>query len=217
MNLARQLDWRFALFSPEDAPNARLVTSLAQRHTRRTLFPGHPQRMSASDFGTSLDWLDEHFYLISPSDGQNETLDTILTLAKSAVLRHGIKGLIVDPWNEIESNRPRDLTETEYIGQCLKRIRQWSRRTSVHTWVVAHPTKLYKDKQTGLYPIPTLYDISGSGNWRNKADCGIVIYRPSTEDHDEVEVHIQKIKFAEVGKPGVVTLRYHRLTGTFTE
>lgn len=217
VNLAKSDDWKFAIFSPEDAPNERLVTALAQRYTKRTIFNDRPNRMSAPEFGKALDWLDEHFHILSPSDEQDESIDTILMLAKTAVLRFGIKGLIIDPWNEIESNRPRELTETEFIGRCLKRIRKFSRSHGVHTWVVAHPTKLYKDKDTKLYPIPTLYDINGSSNWRNKADCGVVIYRPSTDEHDEVEVHLQKIKFLEIGKPGVVTLHYHRSTGRFSE
>lgn len=217
VNLARMYGWPFAMFSPEDAPNERLVTALAQRYTRRTIYNGHAQRMSANEFGEAMDWLDTHFHLLSPSDDQDESLDTVLNLARMAVLRYGIKGFILDPWNEIESNRPKELTESEYIGKCLKRIRKFSRRHGVHTWIVAHPTKLYKDKNTGLFPIPTLYDINGSANWRNKADCGIVIYRPSTDDHDEVEVHIQKVKFLEVGKPGVVSLHYHRATGSFSE
>ena len=218
INLARLHGWPCAIFSPEDAPNERLITALAQRYTNQTMWNGHPQRMSASGFGQALDWLNDHVYVLNPEDGDKEaTLNTILDLARVAVLRHGIKALCLDPWNEIEHQRPAHMTESEYIGKSLKQIRTFSRRHGVHTWVVAHPTKLYKDKITGLYPIPTLYDINGSANFRNKADCGLIIYRPSTDDHDEVEVYIQKIKFLEVGKPGMVKLRYHPITGRFSE
>jgi len=49
-------------------------------------------------------------------------------------------------------------------------------RNSVHVWFVAHPRQLY-DYSTGR--PPTLYDISSSAHFYNKADAGIVVHRPS--------------------------------------
>ena len=216
VNLARLHGWPCAIFSPEDAPNERLITAMAQRYTQQTIWNGHPQRMGASDFGKALDWLNTHVYILNPEEKDQEaTLDIILNLARMAVLRHGIKALCLDPWNEIEHQRPPHMTESEYVGQSLKRIRTFSRKHGVHTWVIAHPTKLYRGDD-GNYPVPTLYDISGSANFRNKADCGVVIYRRTIDHHDEVEVHVQKIKFREVGKPGMVKLHYHQTTGRFS-
>ena len=216
INLAKKHDWRFAMYTPEDQPLARLVTMLAQRHAHRTVAQGHPNRMSADEFDQALKWLESRYYLLQPEDGEDATLDKILDLARVAVLRHGIKGLIIDPWNELEHVRPRELTESEYISRSLKRVRQFRQNHNVHVWIVAHPTKLPK-RDDGSYPVPTLYDISGSAHWRNKADNGVVIYRPSTMDHHEVEVHIQKIKFQEIGKPGMAKLYYHTSTGRFSE
>ena len=196
------------MFSPEDAPLERLVTALAQRWVGETVMNAYGPRMSPEHFKNALTWLQEHFYFLQPEETQVESLEAILKLADIAVLRHGIRGLIIDPWNEIEHARPRELTESEYIGKALRYIRRWARAHAVHVWVIVHPTKLYK-KDEHSYPVPTLYDCTGSANWRNKADNGIIIYRPSTEDHDAVEVHVQKIKFLEVGKPGKVDMHYH--------
>ena len=85
----------------------------------------------------------------------------------------------------------------------------------MHIWLVAHPTKLYRNKD-GEYPIPTLYDISGSSHWYNKADNGVVVYRDfRTPDSPIVEIHIKKIRFREVGRIGVVKLRYDIPTGGY--
>ena len=43
----------------------------------------------------------------------------------------------------------------------------------VHVWFVAHPRQL----QNWHGQPPTLYDISGSANFINKADNGIVVHR----------------------------------------
>jgi twinkle protein len=79
-------------------------------------------------------------------------------------------------------------------------------------WVVAHPTKL-KKLDNGGYPPPTPYDISGSAHWRNKPDNCITVYRDM--ESNDVDVHIQKVRFKEIGKIGKATLRYDVATGCY--
>jgi twinkle protein len=87
----------------------------------------------------------------------------------------------------------------------------------VHVWIVAHPTKLQKD-QKGEYPVPTPYDISGSAHWRNKADNCLAVYRRFDPHHEPpVEVHVQKVRFREVGKIGLAELRYEKVNGNYRE
>ena len=124
---------------------------------------------------------------------------------------------MIDPWNELEHAPPHGMTETVYTGHVLKHIRQFARRQGVHVWVVAHPQKLYREKETGNYPVPSLYDISGSANWRNKADCGIVVWRDFKDSHAPVEVHVQKIRFRQIGKLGLAKLRYEPATQRYAE
>jgi twinkle protein len=66
-------------------------------------------------------------------------------------------------------------------------------------------------------PIPTLYDISGSANWVNKADLGIVIHRDPGKDSTRAEIHVRKVRFKEEGKIGGVSLRWDRATGRYSE
>ena len=86
----------------------------------------------------------------------------------------------------------------------------------MHVVIVAHPTKLRKDKN-GSYPVPTPYDISGSAHWRNKADNAISVYRPNMTDYKDpsFEIHVQKIRFIEVGRVGKADLRYDYITGRY--
>ena len=46
-------------------------------------------------------------------------------------------------------------------------------KTSVHVWLVAHP----RQQQGFTGEAPGLYEISGSANFANKCDNGIVIFR----------------------------------------
>jgi twinkle protein len=86
----------------------------------------------------------------------------------------------------------------------------------VHVWVVAHPQKLYR-KDDGSYPVPTPYDISGSAHWRNKADNCVTVWRDERDPDSPVQIHVQKIRFREVGSPGMADLRFNRLNGRYTD
>jgi len=70
----------------------------------------------------------------------------------------------------------------------------------------------------GKMPVPTLYDISGSANWSNKADVGITVSRPSfAHGNTDVEIHIRKVRHKAVGRVGQVTLQYDRAIGTYSD
>jgi twinkle protein len=108
------------------------------------------------------------------------------------------------------------MSETDYISHALKRCRQFARRMGVHVWMVAHPAKLRKDND-GTYPVPTLYDISGSAHWRNKADNGLCLWRDFGNHMAPVEVHVQKIRFKQIGSIGMAQLRYRKVTGRYLD
>jgi twinkle protein len=82
-------------------------------------------------------------------------------------------------------------------------------------WIVAHPAKLYRDKN-GKIPIPTPYDISGSARWRDKSDNCITVWRDlSAEGGSIIEIHVQKVRFKQDGKIGTGELTYNWRTGTY--
>jgi twinkle protein len=215
VNLSKEHAWSFAVFSPENQPIANHVSRLMEKYSRQPFRPGPTPRMSRDQMHNWREWIDFHFSFILPDDGDEWTLEHVLKSAAALVRRKGIRGIVIDPWNELEHQRPEHLTETEYTGQCLKRIRQFARKNQVHVWVVAHPSKMYRDKD-GKYPVPTLYDINGSAHFRNKADNGLVVWRNLSETDDPVEVHIQKIRFREVGKLGVVKFKYDHVVADYT-
>lgn len=215
VNLAKLHGWQFALFSPENQPLADHTARIIEKWAEVPFSPGPSPRMDRSTVELGIEWVGNHFTWILPDE--DWSIDKILEVAEGVVLRDGIKGLVIDPWNELESLRPTHMSETEYISNSLRVIRQFGRRHGVHVWVVVHPAKLYRDKD-GNYPVPTLYDCSGSSHWRNKADNGIVVWRDlGKEDEPEVQIHIQKIRFRQIGRRGMVPLRYQAKTATYSD
>ena len=56
-----------------------------------------------------------------------------------ACLRHGVKGIIIDPYNEIDSSRQNTKREDEHIRDLISACKQFCRRHNVTMWMVAHP------------------------------------------------------------------------------
>ncbi|HZA27990.1 MAG TPA: DnaB-like helicase C-terminal domain-containing protein, partial [Gammaproteobacteria bacterium] len=213
VNLAMKAGWSFGVFSPENQPIEFHLRKLAKKVVGKPFDPGPIERMTRDELDDTIGWLNGKFAFILPEE---PTVDCILDLAKVLVFRKGIGGLVIDPWNELEHSRPPNLTETEYISQALSRIRSFARTHDVHVWVVAHPTKLQKDKN-GEYPVPTPYDISGSAHWRNKADNCLCVWRDLGDKNNRVvEVHVQKIRFSDIGRAGeAAELIHHLPTGKY--
>jgi twinkle protein len=205
--------WRFALFSPEHQPMHMHASRIIEKFLRKPFFTNIEGHMDEACLRDALEFAQDSFFWIQPPNVEDWTLATILEKAAALVVRHGIRGLIIDPFNELESLRPERQTETEYIGECLKRIRQFALSRRVHVFVVAHPQKLYRNKD-GNYPIPSMYDISGSAHWRNKADNGLCVWR-DLAGGEFVEIHVQKVRFKHTGRVGTAQLRFDRATGTY--
>ncbi len=215
INLAKSHGWRFGIFSPENQPLSIHCMKLLEKWNCQPFGDWSKKRMNSQEMFQGLESLQEHFYFILPNEDEL-TVDAILSKAKTLVFRKGIRGLIIDPWNEIDHSRPSNLSETEYISQCLTRIRRFARDYRVHVWLVVHPTKLQKDVK-GKFPVPSLSDCMGSSHWRNKADNGLSVWRDFEDQNGKIEVHVQKIRFKHIGKPGVATLYYDRATGNYSE
>jgi len=213
VNLCMKAGWGFAVFSPENQPLERHFAKLAEKVAEKPFFPGYHERMSVGDLEIAKAFLQHYFTFVLPPEDKL-TVDGILELCQHVILKKGVKGIVIDPWNEIDHTRSQNMTETEYISYSLTRVRRFARQYGVHIWLVAHPTKLQKKPDAKEYPVPTPYDISGSAHWRNKADNCIAVYR--RKDTNEVEIHVSKIRFKDVGKVGVLSLNYDNITGRYS-
>lgn len=180
-----------------------------QRDHKRNLrawFGGQPEHLMSHDDRITADrWIDRHHVFLVPNEDDDASLEWLLEKMEVAVVRHGARIIIIDPWNELEHSRIGNETETEYIGRAIRTLKRFAKAFRVHICVVAHPTKSAKDAD-GNYKMPTLYDISGSANWYNKADLGVIVHR---ESEDYTIVKVQKSRYHEIiGKPGEVRMQY---------
>lgn len=204
--------WKWALFTPEHKPLEIFIVKICELMLGKRARRGGGY--SAREKEVAKAFINEHFIFIEPED-EDYTLDNILFKAKQLVIRKGIRGLLMDPWNKLEHNMPTGMQETAYISRELDKVIKFDQRNSVFTIIVAHPTKIKKNLKSGLFEVPNLYDISGSSNWFNKPDIGVTFYRNYFTKMSEV--HVQKMKYEHLGEQGMVELRYNMNSSRFCD
>jgi twinkle protein len=143
-------------------------------------------------------------------DDAPRTLDWVLDKAFTGVQHDGVGLVLIDPWNELERAKPKDMLLTDYIGQCLMMLKQFCRATEVPVMIVAHPTKAGV-AQGG---VPTLADIEGSMNWFNKCDNGLIVVRDPQAS--TCRVISAKVREIGAGKRGECHFHVDPATGVFT-
>ena len=208
VHLSLKYDWRCAWFSPENFPvtlhHPKLIEKLVGKRFKKGL-------MSPLELDAAIGYLSQNFFDILPEEGYR--VDTILERAETLVRRKGIRVFILDPYNCLEHQIPSGQSETQYISEFLEKLRSFARRRQVLVILAAHPTKMKKDPMSGKFPVPTMYDISGSAAFFNKADFGIAIERDRARG--VTRVHVQKVKFRHLGQPGVASFQYNTCCGRF--
>lgn len=202
LRLAINADWKFGVFSPESFPVSFYYTRLIKRLLGKKFTN---RLINNVELNSSIRWIKDRYFVISPED-EGFSLDVILEKARQLVMRKGIKGLILDPWNRIESTMPNGYSEVKWIGEQLIKIVRFSQIHGVHTFLVAHPTKMPKDSDMVNYQIPNLYNISGSANFFNMTQNGFCVFRNFATG--KTEIHIQKVKWEHLGKLGVIEYTY---------
>ena len=218
LNLARDHGWVFAVASFENPPEEH-IANLAHSYVGAPFHDGPSMRMTESELNDAISWLGRHFHLIR-ADDESPTLDWLLEAANAAVLRYGINGLVIDPYNELDHHRPQGMSETEYVSQMLGKLKRFCILTDCHVFFVAHPGKPHLTQiANGQLAVPTMYSISGSAHWVNKPDIGIIVHRLWNEDGTQqatTEIHVKKVRRRVIGAPGVRTLIYDPIIGRYS-
>ncbi len=205
-------EWKWAVFSAENQPEELHFAKLAEKFIGKSFYTQNVDyKMDLEQLHNAKKFINDKFFFVN-IDEKNITLDGLLTKARELVLRKGINGFLIDPWNYVEHKIPQGYSETQYISEALTKMSRFSKVNNVHTIIVAHPTKIQKDTD-GKYKVATLYDIAGSAHWFNKLDNGVSVYRDF--ESGIVDVHIQKVRFKFVGKIGRASFEWEKNTGRY--
>ncbi len=189
----QQYEWKTAFASPENAP-----TYLHAHKLMRKVWQTMPSR---EDIGTTkwkqiAEHINDNFFFI---DMERYTLESVLRKGAELVKRKGIKCLVIDPYNKIRDVDCHTEDVNRYTMEYLTKIETFAKKYDVLVFIVAHPTKMYRD-QNGKIQEPTMYNIKGGGEWYDTSYHGLLVHRDYEAKNTKVKV--LKVKFQNLGENG---------------
>jgi len=211
VNIAKEKGWKFGICSFENEPRIH-IAKLISKYVGKPFFEGVTPKLSKEDLETGKKFIQDHFSFLYQADGSLSTLESIMERMKVAVMRHGVRGVVIDPYNYI--SRDAMASETDWISDMLTNLRVFAQAHGIHIWFVAHPTKMMR-KDDGTVPPPKGYDISGSASWFAKADVGLTVHRPNPSTSSISQIMIWKCRFSWVGSIGDVGLVFDKVTSRY--
>ena len=187
-------DWKWAIFSPENFPANDFYDDLIEMYVGKWL-----SDMTEEEYIGACLFIDEHFFYVYP-DNEHD-INSINEKFRHLILKKGVDGVMVDPFNQLDSNQKAYQREDQYLSEILKDVKRFALLNNVVYVVVAHPKN--PSHQSGQpLPIVDMYDIAGGAMWGNKSDQIISYYRPNFHENKnspEVKVFIQKLKRKRTG------------------
>ena len=189
----RNYNWKTAFASPENAP-----TYLHAHKLMRKTWEGMPTKedIGGDRWNKIADHCNTNYFHI---DMERYTLESVLRKGAELVKRKGIKCLVIDPFNKVRDVDCKTEDVNRYTMEYLTKIEIFAKKFDVLVFIVAHPTKMYKDKD-GKIEEPSMYNIKGGGEWYDASYHGILVHRNYEER--TVKAKVLKVKFQNLGENG---------------
>ena len=183
--------WKTAFASPENKPNFLHAHKLI-----RKTWEGMPTKddVGSAKWKQVTEHINDNYYFI---DMDRYTLENVLRKGAELVKRKGIKCLVIDPFNKIRDVDCKTEDVNRYTMEYLTKIETFAKKYDVLVMVVAHPTKMYRDKE-GKIEEPTMYSIKGGGEWYDASYHGLLVHRDY--EAQTVKVKVLKVKFQNLGE-----------------
>lgn len=212
---------KWAVFSPENSPADEFYDPLIEAYIGKGVDPAYPaSQMSEEEYCKGMDFVGAHFFYVFPEQDV-PTPVYINSKFKELIVRYGVDGCLIDPFNQMDKFKEWDTSKTDqYISDFLTHEKRFAQMHNVYKLIIAHPVKQQKNKDGGYDP-PTAYDLHGGSMWYNKCDNILCYHRPYIRDEYRSTEGLfisQKIKKQKlVGLPGEIELNYDRKTGRYLE
>jgi len=185
--------WKTAFASPENQP-----TFLHAHKLMRKVWQDMPsaEDIDGDKWNQVADHVNDNFFFI---DMDKYSLEAVLRKGAELVKRKGIKCLVIDPFNKVRDVNANSDDVNRYTLEYLQKIEVFAKKYDVLVIVVAHPTKMYKDKD-GKIEEPTMYNIKGGGEWYDASYHGLLVHRDY--EAKTVKAKVLKVKFQNLGENG---------------
>ena len=199
--------WKTAFASPENQPTFLHAHKLMRKVWMDMPSPGD---IGGTKWNQVADHVNDNFFFI---DMDKYSLEAVLRKGAELVKRKGIKCLVIDPFNKVRDINANSDDVNRYTLEYLQKIEVFAKKFDVLVIVVAHPTKMYKDKD-GKIEEPTMYNIKGGGEWYDASYHGLLVHRDY--EAKTVKAKVLKVKFQNLGENGAEAhFTWERRSGSF--
>jgi len=185
--------WKTAYASPENQPVYLHAHKLMRKHWQDMPRVGD---IGGDKWQQVTDHVNDNYFFI---DMDKYSLESVLRKGAELVKRKGIKCLVLDPFNKIRDVDAKSDDVNRYTMDYLAKIEAFCKKYDVLTFIVAHPTKMYKG-QDGKIEEPTMYNIKGGGEWYDASYHGLLVHRDY--EAKTTKVKVLKVKFQNLGENG---------------
>ncbi|MBQ8866893.1 MAG: AAA family ATPase [Bacteroidaceae bacterium] len=211
LRLCLRHGWRPAYFTPENVPIEYHLRKLIEKLTGYKFEQGG--RMTPDLYRAAKRWCGENVHHILPPDDRY-TLDEVLQRARQLVARRGVRIVVIDPLNRLETDEKESaMTELQLISDRLNRMVRFAAQHRVLFILVAHPRKVNRANLNGEKRRVEMNDINGSADFGNKADYCLIVDRDDAQRR--TTVYVDKVRFKHLGTRGECTLHYDPVSGRY--
>ena len=186
--------WKWAVFSPENYPANDFYDDIVEMYVGKWL-----NLMSEEEYTEACYFIDRHIFYVYPEDEHD--LNSIHEKFRHLILKKGIDGVLIDPFNQLDHNQKPYQREDLYLMEVFKDIKRFALLNYVSYNIVAHPKNPTYGNDKSL-PVVDMYDIAGGAAWGNKMDNIISYYRPNfhnDKNDPNVQIYVQKLKRKRTG------------------
>lgn len=183
--------WKIAMASPENQPcqihAGKLMSKLAGKWVNRKEY------LTESWYRKGKEFIHDNFkYIELKRFGMTEVLEK----AKQLIYKHGIKVLVIDPYNKVRLQESLHKNVNDYTNDYLLKIDEFAKEHDILIFLVAHPVKTSGDERRTYEP--NFYSIKGGGEFYDMSPHGLLAHRDY--ENDLVKVKVLKVKFNHLGE-----------------
>lgn len=195
--------WKWAVFSPENYPANDFYDDLIEMYNGKWL-----NQMTEDEYVLGAAFVNDHIFYVYPENEHD--LVSIHEKFRYLVLKKGVDGVLIDPWNQLDHLQKPYQREDQYLSQALKDVKRFALLNCVSYNIIAHPkTPTYQEGKE--LPVVDMYDLYGGSMWGNKADQLVIYERPNwhiNKSDPNIRIHVQKVKRKRTGgQHGEIDLR----------
>lgn len=140
------------------------------------------------------------------------TLERIEQFILYHISHYGIKFVIIDFIQHLNSKAKRWNTRDEELTYIIRRLKMFAVKNKIAMFVVSQLSR--KPDSRGKKRRPRLSDLRESGSLEQNADVVMFLHRPDEEDKNKVELIVAKNRW---GKTGIVNFYIDYATGEIGE